>query len=277
MKEFNPTSIVLLQNTLSQKNIERLVKEFITEKLTPDNYPDRIDEQKGILFFYDSYKNDFTKVKFETRLKEILWEITNNIKNEIDLSNTYLTNNERVKFWVNILKSFDYINKNSTEVLSLFPICNKPFEEIENYLKSKYQFINISLFENSYFTLKPKYTQKDIQDIYNYITSELYLDDESFNIQDFNSSLFDYDSDVKLIFNCSTEIMVTILNELSILFTDFSRKKIEKSGRFITKNNTPIKVDNFNTTISRLRNGKYKKSNKDIYKITEFFSRYSNK
>ena len=276
MNEFNPKSIVLLQNTLSQKNIERLVRKFIDKKITAENYPDKLDEQKGILFFYDSYINDFIEVKFENELKEILWKITNNIKTEIDLSNTYLNNSEKLKFWNNILKSFDYINRNSIEVLSLFPVCKNPLEEIENYLSNKYQFTNKSIFESSYFTLKPKYTQKDIQDIYNFITSELYLDDESFNFQDFYSSLFNYDSDVKLIFNCSTEIMVTILNEFSKLFTDFSRKKIEESGRFRTKNNIPIKVDNINTTINRLKNNKYKKSSRDISKIIEFFSTYSN-
>lgn len=104
--------------------------------------------------------------------------------------------------------------------------------------------------------------------IFNFITDELYLDSEIFDFSDFYSVLNDRETEVKLIFNCSTKVMVCFLNELSNLFSDFTRKRIDESGRFLSKSNTIIRESNFNATLNRIKN----KPNNNLDKMKRFFS-----
>ena len=75
-----------------------------------------IDSEQGVLYYYDYIKNDFISKKFEDYLKEILWDVTNKIKSEIDFSRIKLNNTERTKYWEEILFSLDKI-KETREVI----------------------------------------------------------------------------------------------------------------------------------------------------------------
>lgn len=269
MEKFQSKAIVNLQNTLHAHNIEHLINRFIKKHFREEEQPIDINNSKGIISYYDSFNDKVEEIKFEKELNDLLWNITNDIKSEIDLSNVKLTNKERVKFWNNILKSFDYIEETNFDVISSFPICLKPSEEIKDYLNTKYQFNQRAQFDGgSYFTLKPRYTRKDLENIFEFITIQGYLDDELYDFDDFNSSLFDKETEVKLTFNCKTQVLVCLLKEFSDLFLDFTIKKVSSSGRFLTKGNTVISESNYNTTVNRIK----KLSNSDIDKIKKFFS-----
>ncbi len=269
MENFQSTAILNLQNFLHSTNIERLIKRFIKKHVGEEEQPLNIDSSKGIISYYSAINDEVLETKFKTELKELLWKITNDIKSEIDLSNTKLTNKERIKFWNNIIKSFDYIEEMHYDVISTFPICLKPSEEIKEYLEAKYRFNQKTQFDGSnYFKLKPKYEEKDLKSIFNFITVQGHLDDELFSFEDFQSVLFDMETDVKIVFNCKTQIFVCLLQELSRLFFDFTAKRLSESGRFLTKSSINISGSNFNTTASRIKT----LSNTDIDKIRKFFS-----
>lgn len=263
-------SVNILQNLMSFKNIERLKNEFINRYLQQDESDYSLsDFSKGILYYFDTIDGEIVVKKFEDELNEILWQTTNEIKSEIDLSNTFLTEKQKLKFWKSILKSFDYIQYKNPEVIDTFPISLKPFEEIKKYLEEKYSFMEKPQFDlNSYFSLKSKYQRTDLEKIFDFITNEDYLNSELFDFTDFFSVLNDIETDIKLKFNCSTEVMVCFLNELSNLFSDLTRKRIAESGRFLSKSNTIISMDSFNTTISRIKN----KQNNQLNKVRQFFS-----
>lgn len=265
--QFN--SVIVLQNLMSSNNIERLKQDFIKNNFQEEEPPFDIDYKQGILYYFDSYLGKTIEKRFEDYLKELLWQATNAIKAEIDLSNSLFSNKEKINFWKTILNSFDYIKEKDSEVIINFPISLKPFAEIEEYLERKYHFIQNPQFgTNSYFTLKPKYGKRDLEKIFDFITEELYLDSEIFDFSDFYTVLNEEETNVKLTFNCSTKILVCFLDEFSNLFTDFKRKKIEESGRFLSKSNTTITEGNFNTTVSRIKN----ESSTDLDKVRHFFS-----
>jgi len=270
MDNFQSTAIVNLQNTLHDNNIEHLIKRFIKKHIREEEQPIEINKSKGIISYYDSIHDKVEEIKFENELNDLLWNITNDIKSEIDLSNVKLTNKERVKFWNNILKSFDYIEETHYDVISTFPICLKPSEEIKDYLNKKYQFpLEKDNNGASYFTLKPKYSRRDLENIYDFIDDNLYLDADEYSFEDFYSVLNYIDSKETIRFSTSTENIVCLLNEMSNLFTDLTRKKIEESERFKTKSGAILSVSNYENTINRIKN----KSNSDLDSIRAFFSK----
>jgi hypothetical protein len=268
MDNFQPSAVISLQNFLHPINIERLIERFIKKKFNQEEHLS-IDRKKGTISYYNTILNDLVEIKFETELKELLWELTNNIKSEIDLSNVKLTNKEKVKFWNNIIKSFDYIEETHFSVISTFPICLKPKEDIKEYLEVKYLFNQKSQFDgSSYFTLKERYNWNDLENIFEFITIQGYLDDELFDFDNFVSALFDTETDIKLSFNCKTKVLICFLKELSNLFLDFTAKRISNSARFLTKGSFVITDTNFNATVSRNK----KTSDPEITKIRKFFS-----
>ncbi|TXD47780.1 hypothetical protein [Polaribacter sp. IC073] len=274
MDKFNPVAIIELENFLIDKNIERLKTNFIKRNFCNEDKPENIDYEKGILYHYDSYKNDLVSTKFEDFLKEELWSITNNIKSEIDLSNALLNNKEKTKYWQSISISFDYIKTRNTTVFDLFPVCYKPQETIIEYLQNKYQYDSLSLFEGvSFFTIKPKYTKIDLKKIYTFITEELFLDDEIYSFDDFVSVFFEEKTNQTLVFNCETPVIVNILDNVKLLFTDLTRKRIEESARFLTKPGAKkaskiITVNNYQSSLNR---AKKPELTLNIKKVKHFF------
>lgn len=270
MDNFQSTAIVNLQNFLHTTNIERLIKRFIKKHVNEEEQPFNIDSSKGIISYYSAISDEVLETKFETELKDLLWKFTNDIKSEIDLSNVKLTNKERVKFWNNILKSFDYIEKTHYDVISTFPICLKPSEEINNYLKNKYQFpLEINNDSPSYFNLKRNYSRKDLKSIYDFMDEFSFIDADYFTFDEFYSLLSYRESSEQLKLKTSTEVLVCILEELSFLYTDMTRRKIEESGRFLTKSGKVLSVSNYENTIKRIKS----KNNQNLNDIRNFFSK----
>lgn len=276
MKKFNPTALVELQNLLSVKNIERMRDDFIKKSIDPDESPYEIDYEKGLVYYFDGHKGRLVPYKFENTLKKNLWKHTNNLKSEIDTSSSLLNNKEKIKYWQSILNSFEYIQEESQSVFEIFPICNKPKETIQEYLAKKYKYNPISQFKGvSFFTLKPKYSNSDLQKIYIFITSELFLDDEIYSFEDFKSVFDESETKNKLVFNCETPIIINILDNLKHLFTDFTRNRIEESGRFLTKPGIKKCSNLINVGIyqSNLKRGKKPELLKNIQKVKDFFNR----
>ena len=95
-----------------------------------------------------------------------------------------------------------------------------------------------------------------------------FVDADEYSFDDFYSVLNYVDTEKVLKFSTSTENMVCLLNEISNLFSDLTRKKIQESGRFITKSGKTLSVSNYENTINRIKN----KSNSDLNSIRVFFS-----
>ncbi|OBX21552.1 MULTISPECIES: hypothetical protein [Bizionia] len=269
MNTFQPTAIVNFQNFIHSSNIERLIKNFIKQHVNEEEQPLNIDSSKGIITYYNDIDDKVLEIKFETQLKELLWKVTNDIKVEIDLSNAMLSQKEKKKYWDTILMSFDFMLESNQGVFSTFPICIKPSEEIKDYLKIKYQFPFENQYDSpSYFTLKRNYSRADLKKIYNFMDDFSFIDADKYSFDDF-FSIFNY-KDVKLVlqFDTSTEVMVCLLSEISYLYTDFTRKKIHESARFITKSGKVLSVSNYENTIKRIES----KSNSDLNNIRKFFS-----
>ena len=269
MNTFQPKGIVSLQNFITSINIKSIKELFIKKNVKKYGLPIKIDIIKGILDYYDSNSDSVIQINFEDELKEMLWQITNDIKSEIDISNSKLNNKEKFKYWNTILKSFEYIEDNNYEIISMFAVCLKPSEEIKDYLRVKYQFpLEIKINTVSYFTLKPKYSRADLQKIYDCMDDNSFVDADEYSFDDFYSVLNYVDTEKVLKFSTSTENMVCLLNEISNLFSDLTRKKIQESGRFITKSGKTLSVSNYENTINRIKN----KSNSDLNSIRVFFS-----
>tara|TARA_R110002111_G_scaffold262856_1_gene341866 strand:- start:7607 stop:8431 length:825 start_codon:yes stop_codon:yes gene_type:complete len=269
MNNFQPNAIINFQNFVNLTNIKRLIKKFIKKNVNEEEQPLNIDYSKGIVSYYCSINDKVLETKFETELKELLWQLTNDIKSEIELSNTKLKTKEKYKYWNNILSSFNYIENDNFEVISTFPICLKPSEEIKDYLNKKYHFPFVTDNNSaSYFSLKPKYSRRDLEKIYYFMDDNLFIDADEYSFEDFYSVLNYIEIKDTFRFNTSTENLVCLLNEMSNLFADLTRKKIEESERFKTKSGTILSVSNYESTINRIKN----KNNSDLDKIRAFFS-----
>lgn len=275
MEIFQPKAIVDLQNTLSTNNIERLKSEFVRKNYHPEDPPLDINQEKGILYCYNSHSDSEYELKFEDSLSQILLHQTNKLKSEIDQSNILLNSNKKKRYWQDIINAFEYIQKKNQDVFDLFPVCYKPQETIKNYLSEKYQFNPISQFEGaSFFTIKPRYNQADLRRVYNFITEELFLDDESHSFEDFMSVFNDIETNSLLAFNCETPLIVRILEHMKPMFSDFTTKRIDESGRFFTKKgesklSKPITA---NIYYSNKKRGKKPQLKKDLEKIEGFFN-----
>lgn len=275
MNKFSSQVIIEFQNFLSIDNIDKLKSNFIKKVISPGEQPDKLDFNRGIVYYKDGNLNKMSSFNFENELRKNLYKKTNDLKIEID--NFYLKDGSRpnIKYWQYILESFKYIEEVNKAVFDLFPVCYRPKEEIEKYLIEKYNFNSISQFEDvSFFTLKPKYSLTDLKKVYNYITGELFLDDEIHSFEDFKSVFFDMQTRSTLVFNCSSSVIAVILDCMKVLFTDLTRKKIEESSRFLTKpgktkESKVFKVENFNKSIERSKKGKMNIKTTPIKKFFE--------
>ena len=224
MQRFNPICLVKIQNFITSSNIDALIKKFIKSKNFEEDPPYDLDIKAGIITYYDPDKDEYYEVKFVDKLNDILWNLANELKTEIDVSNTLLNVKERNKYWRTIFTTFNYIKETNLGLIRKFPVCLKPEEEIKKFLATKYNFDQPSQFdEDSFFRLKPKYKTTDLENIYEFITDNLFLDDELYSFEDFYAVLNDKDTKKQLVFNCKTQTLVCILNKLSNLFTNFSR------------------------------------------------------
>ena len=219
--------------------------------------------------YYDSYSNKVIQINFADELKELLWKITNDIKEEIENSIIFFSALQKRKYFENIINTFNYISEKKSKTITTFPICIKPFDEIKNYLFEKHGFNYTEPFINSsYFVLLPKYRKSDLEKIYCFLVESLYIDDEELDFNDFYSVLNDLDTSLQLKFQSSSEITSLILHEMSNLFIDFNRKRIGESKRFLTKNGKILTQTNFDSAYNRIKS----KENKDKRKIESFFS-----
>lgn len=273
MEHFYPIAIIELQNILSPKKIEKLKSEFFRKNYHPEDSPDFIDSDKGVLYHYDSHKDGIVSKKFEDYLKEILWNATNKLKAEIDLSRIKLNQTERVKYWEEILFSLDRINDSREELIKKFPVIKKVFVEIDDYFIEKYNFQTEEVFDD-YFKLKSQYNQNDIVTIYRLLTRNDYIDGVKYSEEYFLSIFFETNTENSLEFNCYTYIAVIIFENMKELFLNMNPMSIEASGRFKTKSGKTKPSEILNSSnYGRVKNSlKNKEQNKDIIKINKFFS-----
>ena len=273
MEHFYPIAIVELQNILSTKNIERLKAEFFKKNYHPENSPDLVDSDKGILYYYDGQNDDFLSKKFEDYLKEILWNATNKLKAEIDLSRIKLNQTERIKYWDEILFSFNRINDSREELIKKFPIIKKVFLEIDNYFNEKYNFQTEDVLFDDYFILKSKHTKNDIITIYRFLTRNDYINGIKYSEEHFLSVFFDSTTENIIEFNSFTYLLVFILEKMGDLFLDLKPAKIGESKRFKTKGskNKPSELLNAGN-YSKAKNAYKKKLNNiHLQKVETFF------
>lgn len=275
MEQFESKVIIELENLLSSKRIQILKSDFIKKNLSKEDPPLDIDSQKGVLYFYNSHDDYQYEIKFEDYLSKILFQKTNQLKSEIQDSNILLSNGEKKRYWQSILETFKYTQDCNQDTYDLFPVCYKPNEVIQKYLNNKYQYNPISQFEgSSYFTLKPKYSLNDLKKIFEFLTDELFLDDEIYSFDDFTSVFNDLDTKIYLSFNCETSIIIRILDKIIPLFTDLTIKRIEESGRFLTKktDNKPSKPITTSIYYTNRNRGNKPQIINNIRKIENFFS-----
>lgn len=274
MEIFQPKAIVDLQNTLSTNNIERLKSEFVRKNYHPEDPPLDINQEKGIFYCYDSHSDSEYELKFEDSLSKILLHQTNKLKSEIDQSNILLNSNKKKRYWQDIINAFEYIQNKNQAVFDLFPVSFKPQETIKKYLFEKYHFNPLSQFEGvSFFTVKRRYSLNDFESIYDFLTNEMFIDDEIHSFEDFKSVFNDIETNSSLTFNCETPLIIRILEKMKPMFSDFTTKKIEESGRFLTKQrknklSKPITVSIYNSNKKR---GTKPELIKNLEKISNFF------
>ena len=267
--ESNFKALLTLESFLTYENIVELKDDFITKNIPHEEQPLNLIPEKGIFQYYDSFSNEVIQVNFSNELKELLWKITNNIKEEIENSIIFFTPLQKRKYFENIINTFNYISEKKSKTITTFPVCIKPFDEIKNYLLEKHGFNYAEpLINPSHFTLNPKYKKSDLENIYCFLVDNVYIDDEELDFNDFYSILNDLDTTLKLKFQSSSEIASLILHELGKLFLDFNRKRIGESERFLTKSGKRLTQTNFDSAYNRIKS----KENKDKRKIESFFS-----
>ncbi len=269
MEKFNPVALIEIQDILSSKNIVRLKKDFLKRKNNPEDIPIDADEENGILYHYDSYKNDIVITKFENELKEILWHKAKDLKIEIDLSRIYLSDKERVLYWKEILFSFEKLQENRSDIIKRFPVINKLFIEIDNYFVEKYDFQTESDFALGKFSLKSQYNEDDLRKIFGFLTRNDYVNGELYSKNDFISVIHDETTESIIQFKCFTYTAVAILNKLQELFLNMNPTSIEESGRFITKSGKIINASNY----YRVNHDLDSKDTKDLKLINHFFQK----
>jgi hypothetical protein len=244
------TLLSTLQNTLTYKNVKALKKSFIREKFHKHEAPMDLNEEFGILEYYDNFEDKFITLKFENYLKEILWNETQACKEAIDSSLILLDSIKRRKFIEYIKTTIKYIENREIQLFLKFPVCKKPSEEITFYLVNKYNIDIVnnitSLNNESLFKVKSGISGKKFNKLYDITINHNIIDNEFISEETFVSVLLDKDTDEKIIFNCKNGLTMMYLKTISVLFDNMKGKSIENSGRFRTKTGSLISETNFN-------------------------------
>ncbi len=239
-------------------------------------------KKNGIIVQYAPYKTGGKEeLKFEDILSDILKKATSKLKSEIEKANISLNLTSKYKYFTSILHLLEKTKEENAETFTKYPVCKKTYETINNYLETHHSFNTESQLNNTYFTLKPKY-YSNLEEIYDFLANNLYIDDEKFSFEDFKSVLFQQNCKTSLNFNCSTPLIITIIKNMMPLFSDFSRKRIIDSGRFITKTTEkkkgkPISKSIYDTNINRLKKIKNVEHKRKASEIEDFFKQIIHK
>lgn len=272
MDKFQPTVLVKLINFYNPKNIIGLKNSFIQQNINEDNIPFSTLEDNGVLSFYDSGDNRFYEKKFEDTLDPLLWNLTNELKAEIEQSNVLLSKKDRNSYWNRVIDVFETFLVEYKDIFELFPTLNKPKEEIEKYLSNKFNYEKLTNKSDfSYFELKSGIPFSVLGKIYDFLIEDEYLNDEVVSEDDFKSVLNDIETTKLIKFNCNTIVASVILRELESFFSKLNFNEVENSQRFLSKQGNILSATNLYKS--------YSSSNKnhsiEKQKIENFFNKFS--
>lgn len=257
MSDFRPQALTKIQNVLKESYINALKSEFIINNTHPEDLPVNIDDDKGVLEFWDNHEGKFYEVKFEDNLDGILWNATQELISEINSSVIHLNQSQKTRYWNLISSTFENIERQNQSLFKQFPVCSNPKNHILRHLEKNFDYSPVSKFyDNSYFTYKEsKYEINDFRRVYKFLAKEYFIDDE-ITYDEFFSVFNDKETTCKITFNCETPVIISILEGIKLFFNDFTPKRIAESARFFTKpgkfkQSTPITVSIYNTNIKR--------------------------
>lgn len=243
------TILSALQNILTFKNIEILKESFIVEKIKKHDPSVTLNQEFGILEYYDVYKDDFITLKFENHLTQILWNETQNCKEAIDSTFILLDSIKMKKFIKYIKLTIKYIENNERELLLKFSVCKKPLQEVTTYLSDKYNinFDNNIAINNSesLFKVKEGVSNKKFNSLYDITIRYNIIDDDKISEGNYIMALTHKITNEKIIFDCNNGLAMMYLEKISVLFDNLTGKTIESSGRFYTKRETQISESNY--------------------------------
>ena len=279
---YNYSILKELEDFLTPQNIENLKNEFIEQYCENGHILSPISET-GVFEIFQ--QNPMTSeegtrtVSFgDTLLYKLLKEKFQKIKTDIDaVFIDMASRNMRKIGFVNYLRiTIRSIRKRRAELLEKYPICDKPLFSIEAYLLNKYEIkITTSKVKYPYssmFEVKSDIKPSVFEGLYDLAIYEDLIDDEIIYEKGFISALTEDKTDEVIKFRCENSIAVYFLELTSKLFNNLTPATIEKSKRFLTKQNIPFTSANYYTSKNRYKND----DNNIKTKYQEKFNRLKN-
>ena len=254
-----------LEDFLTCQHIENVKNKFLSQYYENEHILSPISET-GVFDIFQhnpmTGEESTRTISFENNhLTKLLYEETQRIKKSIDaVFIDMASQNMSAKGFINYLsKTIRSIRKRQAKLLEKFPICDKPLATIEAYLQDKYEVkITTSKVKYTYssvFEVKSGIKTPVFEGLYDLAIDEDLIDDEIIYEKPFISVLTEDKTNEVIKFNCENPIAVYFLELTSELFNNLTPATIEKSKRFLTKQNTPFTSANYYTSKNRYKDG----------------------
>lgn len=251
-----------LEEFFTKPNIEILKEQF---------FADFLNEIGGVpgncLFLEDGvWENDrFFSLKNHILIK--YEEVYNHTKSELDTIMISISTNDKHTFTSYIENTLKYILNNYQDFLKDYPEIKSNFQQIKNYLWSKYR-LQIYLQREKFnidSIFKYKGNLPNLKKLYSLsIDESLIFDTEEVSEETFIEVFTKENPSSFLSFNCTTSLMVGYLETISKLFKNLNKKTVVQSKRFIASQGKPISSGNYDTNKTRFLKRKNEQKSLEI-------------
>lgn len=159
----------------------------------------------------------------------------------------------------NINKELHYLSLRADKLYPDYIELRKALKYIENHLLIRYQvkpFAKKRADEKlSYFGFKNTISEDRLIEIYELLDKREIIEYDDVPEQDFLNVLLanPSNSEIAIKFNCSNNLVVTLLEKIRPYFSSLTPKSIEKSKSFFTKQGKPLTENIYNASNARLR------------------------
>ncbi len=280
MDNFSTKALVNLRNFMSEQNIIDLIKKYVKEEAAPRRdypidekmyniiKPYKIDRERGILYFEEMIPNEFElePVSYERKFEEDILEkkLEEHLCSlETEIEQVFIKNKVTGKnYCIQLHELLGGIG--NLHPLLHFNTFRKFRKDLLDYMRSMTGLTLLSDDGEYYFIPKDK---GDIEikliDIYEFLDFENWINCSQ---KEFLSIFLEKNCHTKLQFQCKTPIAIYLLERISVLFKNMSKRKILSSRRFCScQTQTSITQSNYSTAKHRIDNHSEEKEKIDIF------------
>jgi hypothetical protein len=255
-----------LENFFTKSNLETLKNKFYEEFLNESG-----SVPGNCLFLEDGVWENDNFFSLKNHILTKYEEVYNHTKYDIDTIMISISTKDKPILTNYIENTLKYILNNHQDFLKDYPEIKSSFQQIKNYLWSKYQlqiYLQREKFKaDSIFRYKG--SLPNLKKLYSLsINESLIFDTEEISEETFIEVFTKENPSSFLSFNCTTSLVVGYLETISKLFKNLNKKTVVQSKRFLASQGEPISSGNYDTNKTRFL--KRKNEQKSLEMILQY-------